>query len=189
MTQFFTIPFLVLTKRKEILQRIAAANGPEHNIVSICSEKEQLAAILTRLLLQPSPEPEKMIVTLLSEISPGFGNIDLHEILKSDPTQIAAGLLKAAGESDEHTKDRARLGINVLADRIQRKSSKKYSAVAIFFEESALGIVQLLSEIISQTKGAQADWERRRCIGAIQEMAVIGGSHLCNALPQVSSFK
>ena len=188
MTQYHTIPFLVLTKRRDLLQRIADANGPSHNIVSICLEKEQLAAILTCLLLQPSPEPGKMIIALLSEASPGFGNIDLQEVLKSDPTRIVCELLKAAGEPDEDIKQRARQGIHVLAERIQRKGSKKYGAVAIFFEESALGIIQLLSEVISQTKGPQQLRERKRCISAMQEMATIAKSHLCNALPQVSSL-
>ena len=185
MTQFFTIPFLVLMKRRDTLQRIADANGASHDILSICSEKDQLAAILACLLLQPSSEPERMITSLLSEASSGFENIDLQEIFKSDPTRIAFELLKASGESDEDSKARARHGLHVLAEKIQRKGNKKYSAVALFFEESSLGIVQLLSEVIGQTKGPQPAWERRRCIGAIQEMAAIAKSHLCNALPQV----
>ena len=186
MTQYYTIPFLVLTKRRDILQRIADANGPPHSIVSMCLEKGQLAAILACVLLQPSPEPEKKIISLLSDASSGFENLDVQEIFKSDPTRIVVELLKAAGESDEDGKNRARQGISFLAERIQRKSSKRYGAVAILFEDGALGIVQLLSEIIGQTKCSQQLWERKRCIGAIQEMALIARSSLCNALPQVS---
>ena len=186
MTQFFTIPFLVSTRKRDILQRIADANGSQHDILTICSEKDQLAAILTCLLLQPSPEPENMILSLLSDASPGFDNIDLQEIFKSDPTRIAFELLKAAGEHDGDGKVRARRAVRVLAEKIQRKNSKKYDAVSVLFEESALGIIQLLSEVIAQTEGPQQLGERKRCIGAIQEMALVARSHLCNALPQVT---
>ena len=186
MTQSYTIPFLILTKRRDILQRIAAANGPDDSIMSICLEEEQLAAILASLLLNTSSEPDATIASLLSEASPEFRDIDIQEIFRSDPTRIAFELLKAAGGSNEGIQLRARQGISVLAERVQRKGSKKQDAVAVFFEESALGIVQLLSEIISQTKGPQPISDRKGCIGALQQMAIIAKSHLCNALPQVS---
>lgn len=188
LTQFHTIPYLILTRSRDILQRIANANGGNKDLVSICSESSQLAAILARLLLHLSPDPENMIMSLLSEVSPEFSKIGPQDIFRSDPTRIAFELLKVAAESEENTKLKAHQGITTLAERIERKSSKKYSAVALFFEESALGIIQLLSEIIGQTKGPRPSWERRRCIGAIQEMAVLAKSHLCNALPQVCTL-
>ena len=193
MTQFYTIPYLILTKKQDVLQRIADSNGPGHSIVSLCMEREQLAAILAYLLLQPSQDSEKLVISLLSEASSDFARSNLTEILKADPTQLAYELLKAASEHNEDTKSRAHSAIQLLAEKAHRRhasskgNAKKHGIVGSFFEESALGIMQLLSDVVSQHRTNQSVSERKRCIGAIQEMAVLARSHLCNALPQVSS--
>ena len=192
-TQFYTIPYLVLTKRKDVLQRIADSNGPNHSIVSLCMEREQLAAILACLLLQPAQDPEHLVISLLSEASPDFAKSSLTEIFKADPTQLAYELLKAASEPNEDIKARAHSAIQLLAEKTHRRHSsskghpKKHAMVGIFFEECALGVMQLLSDVVSQHRMNQSVSERKRCIGAIQEMAILAKSHLCNALPQVCS--
>ena len=185
LTQFHTIPYLVLTKEHDILQRIALSNHGNTDLVSICSESAQLAAILARLLLHLSPDPENTIVSLLSEVSPEFAKISPLDIFRSDPTRIAFELLKVAADSEENLRAKAHQAIITLVKKIQRKSSKSHMAVILFFEESALGILQLLSEVISQSKEPRPDWERRLCVRAVREMAILARGHLCNALPQV----
>ena len=192
-TQFYTIPYLILTKKRDLLQRIADSNGPDCTIVSLCMEREQFAAILAYLLVQPAQDPEHLVISLLSEASPDFAKSNLTELLKADPTQLAYELLKAGSGHDEDTKTRAHSAIQLLAEKTQRKHasskgfSKKHGITGIFFEECALGIMQLLSDVVSQHRMNQSVSERKRCIGAIQEMAVLARSHLCNALPQVCS--
>jgi hypothetical protein len=101
MTQIHTIPKLVLTKRRQILQRIADANGPPCSIDELCMHQEHLPAILACLLLQPSRDPEAMVMSLLSEASPIFQRGSITEVAKIAPANTACELLKVAGE-DEH---------------------------------------------------------------------------------------
>lgn len=100
MTQYHTIPFLILTKRRDILQRIADISE-QKSIKAICMEPVQLAAILSSLLLQYSTNVESMISLALIEVSTEFKDFDLIEAANSNPMLIAFELLKAAGEMEE----------------------------------------------------------------------------------------
>ena len=100
-TQFYTIPYLIATRRRDVLQRIATACGSEHSIKSLCMGHAQLAAILSFLLLQPSVDQENMIMSLLKDASPDFRDVDIIELMKSEPMLTAFELLKVAGEEEE----------------------------------------------------------------------------------------
>ena len=102
MTQVHTVPFFVLTKRQDVLQRIADACG--QSIMALCREHNNLAAILSCVLLQSSSDVESMVMNLLHAVSPEFSNVDCAELLKSEPQATAAELLRAAGEDDDMKK-------------------------------------------------------------------------------------
>lgn len=102
MTQVHTVPFFVLTKRQDVLQRIADACG--QSIMVLCREHNNLAAILSCVLLQSSSNVESMVMNLLHAVSPEFSNVDSAELLKSEPQATAAELLRAAGEEDDMKK-------------------------------------------------------------------------------------
>lgn len=99
LTQVHTIPFLVLTKRHDVLQRIAEACG--QSIMGLCREHNNLAAILSTILLRNSSEADSLVMALLNAVSPEFQNLDCAELLKSEPQATAAELLKFAGEEDQ----------------------------------------------------------------------------------------
>ena len=104
-TQTETLPYLVLTKKKETLQRIALARGT--SVQDICMQpRKNLAAILALLLRQPSNNIEKTAMDILVEIAPEFqenGN-DLSSWIKLEPVLVACELLKAAAEEDSTKK-------------------------------------------------------------------------------------
>ena len=98
-TQVHTVPFFVLTKRQDALQRIAEACN--QSTMALCQEHQNLAAILSNILLQPSADSESLVMALLNSVSPDFKNVDCAELLKSEPQASAAELLKFAGEGEE----------------------------------------------------------------------------------------
>ena len=98
-TQVHTIPFFVLRKRQDILQRIADASG--QTIMALCREHNNMAAILSNVLLQTSADVESLVMALLKSVSPDFHNVDCAELLKSEPQATAAELLKFASDNDE----------------------------------------------------------------------------------------
>ena len=110
LTQSFTVPYLVLTKKRDILQRIADASSMVGNtanltkrltIADICTSPEQLPAILSCLLLQPSSDPQTLIQSLLTQAAPELAALDFIGLMKTDPMRIAFELLRSAGEGDE----------------------------------------------------------------------------------------
>ncbi len=99
LTQVYTIPFLVLTKQQDVLQRIA--DSCNKSIMVLCREHNNLAAILSSVLLQSPSKGESLVMTLLKSASPEFDSVDCAELLKSEPQATATQLLKSAGEDDQ----------------------------------------------------------------------------------------
>jgi len=102
LTQRETIPFLVLTKRKDILQRIASARKPGTSIQDLClSPPRNLAAVLGFFLTQPSTDVEHSVISHLTEVAPGLHDSDLASLVKIDPVLIACEMLEIAADTDE----------------------------------------------------------------------------------------
>lgn len=206
MTQVHTVPNFVLTKKQDILQRIADACG--QSIMVLCREHNNLAAILSCVLLRTSSDVESLVMALLNAVSPEFGNVDCAELLKSEPQSTASELLRAAGENDETKRPKVSrpLGVSVamrskslkahqalhfLADITHGRSvsgrgtARKMDLIGLFFETHVLGIMALLADTINDGKGPQPVLEKIRCLGAIREMIKLAKSHVSNGLPQV----
>ena len=209
MTQVHTVPFLVLTKKQDVLQRIADACG--QSIMVLCREHNNLAAILSCVLLRTSKDAESLVMALLNAVSPEFGNVDCAELLKSEPQSTASELLRAAGEDDEIKESKvsehiavslilrsnplkAHQALHFLAEITHSRSAtgrgtaRKMDLIGQFFETHVLGIMALLADTINDGKGPQPMPEKIRCLGAIREMIKLARSHVSNALPQVSSL-
>ena len=99
MTQAHTVPYFVLTKKQDVLQRIADACG--QSIMVLCRGHNNLAAILSCVLLRTSSDVENLVMALLNAVSPEFGNVDCADLLKSEPQATASELLRAASEDDD----------------------------------------------------------------------------------------
>ena len=209
MTQVHTVPYFVLTKRQDVLQRIADACG--QSIMVLCREHNNLAAILSSVLLQTSSDVESLVMALLNAVSPEFGNVDCADLLKSEPQSTASELLRAAGEEDATKSQkvirslRIRVGVrsnllkahqalHFLAEITHGKSvsgrgtARKMDLIGPFFETHVLGIMALLADTINDGKGPQPILEKIRCLSAIREMIKLAKGHVSNGLPQVSSF-
>ena len=121
MTQVHTVPLFVLTKKQDILQRIADACG--QSIMVLCREHNNLAAILSCVLLRTSNDVENLVMALLNAVSPEFSNVDCTELLKSEPQATASELLRAAGEADEVKK--SKVSIAMLSPELHMLSSSR----------------------------------------------------------------
>ncbi|KAI9820333.1 MAG: serine/threonine-protein kinase M1 [Pycnora praestabilis] len=190
-TQASTLPYLILLKKQDIIQRIAWACGKGTTILSMCFEKQNLAAILALLLVQQSTDVESITMALLCEASPDFKNYDLTDLIKTEPIVTVFELLKAAGSDDESKRPRTHQAIQLVAALDSRKaghtrgSSGRSAVVGPFFEKFVLGIMGEFSETINGVRGPQSTFEKKRCLRGIEEMIKIGKSHVSNALPQI----
>jgi serine/threonine-protein kinase ATR len=109
LTQFDTIPYLVLTKRSDVLRKIAAARNPPASVKDIITHpKRTFAAVLALLLRQQSADAEETVMETLRESAPEFAELDLRGLVNTDPPLIAFELLKATADADETTKVKVR---------------------------------------------------------------------------------
>ena len=106
-TQAYTIPYLVLTKKRDILQRIADSAG--RSTKQLCMDHSNLAATLACILLQESDDMEGLIIALFSSISPEFAKIHYTDLLKAEQPLTAAELLKSTLDDDGTSKPKVRL--------------------------------------------------------------------------------
>ena len=97
-TQMFTLPYLIVTKKRDILQRISDACNRSPK--SLCMEHHNWAAILTNILMQDTDDVEQLMMGLLAPVSSDFAKIHYSELLKAEQPLTAGELLKVATEDE-----------------------------------------------------------------------------------------
>ena len=101
--QTHALPWLVLEKKKDIVQKIAEARQEEEAWRPLM-DSMNLAATLSLLLVQDTDDLEGFAKSRLNEISPHFHAQPLLDLLQSEPVLIVMELLKAAGDADQTRK-------------------------------------------------------------------------------------
>ena len=100
LTEVHTLPYLVYTRRRDIITRIAAAY-PSKSAFELCMERNNFASIIAYLLSQPEENHEAMIYSLLVEIDPNFKETSVTMLLKTEPIPITRELLKNMGDAGD----------------------------------------------------------------------------------------
>ncbi|KAK4982063.1 serine/threonine-protein kinase M1 [Elasticomyces elasticus] len=192
--QYQTLPFLVLTKRTDILRRMALARGPNTSVQDICMHpKLNLAAILATLMAQSSGNMEETVLDNLTEAIPDFERGDLMSLVRLDPVQIACELLKLTGDADASGKPRLYQVIQSFAILVEHRirqskaASKPSRMLASFFEDHVLGILAYFSDIIETPRVEQSIPEKVRCLKALEEMILIAKTNISLAIPQIQA--
>ncbi|KAF2211034.1 hypothetical protein CERZMDRAFT_43856 [Cercospora zeae-maydis SCOH1-5] len=192
LTQRETLPFLLLTKKKDIVQRIANARGNGTTVEDVCMQpRTNLAAILAVLLSQSAHEAEELAFSCLTEVAPDLRKTDIASLVKVDPVLVACEMLKLSGEQAADRKTRAYQAFQTfanIAERApgQRKAhSKSSKAVGQFLDDKVLGILTLFSTMLESGPGAESTLEKVRCLKGMADMFVIAEGKLSFALPQI----
>ncbi|CBF79340.1 protein kinase MEC1 [Aspergillus nidulans FGSC A4] len=188
LTEVYVLPHLVLWRKREVIARIGCTYKDAKTPFDICSEKDNLAAILAFLLCQPSSEPQKMIMSTLSAVDPAFNGRTLAELVRIEPILIACDLLKGLGDSEDEKGAKFQQALRILASLVPRKSayaSKKSNLVGHFIEEHVLGIITQFAHAINDFQIRQPLVEKKRNIMAIGAMIKVAPGHVSSALPQI----
>ncbi|KAL2019577.1 hypothetical protein VTK56DRAFT_9474 [Thermocarpiscus australiensis] len=191
MLQKHALPWLVLTKKREVIQKIAEARG-ETETWQPCLDPANLPSILALLLAQDAPDIAGHAMSLLTHVSSHFDRFELVELLRTDPHMIALELLKAGAEANEARKLRARAALTTMASLLlpdqKDKRTKKSHIVGRYLQQHALGLAARLSEVINDTLQMHPPVaEQKRCLGAMEEMIRVCNSYVCIARPQISA--
>ncbi|RAL13613.1 protein kinase MEC1 [Aspergillus homomorphus CBS 101889] len=188
LTEVHVLPYLVFTHKREIIARVGATYKEIKTPFDVCSEKNNLAAILAFLLSQPSSNPEDSIMSTLSTVDLAFRKRTLAELLRIEPILIACDLLKNLGDSSAKKGARFHQALQLLATLVPRKSinaQKRGNLIGHFIEEHVLGIITQFANAINDFQVRQSLMEKRRNLAAIGEMIKIAQGHVSSALPQI----
>ncbi|RYP77529.1 hypothetical protein DL771_001102 [Monosporascus sp. 5C6A] len=178
------MPWLVLTKKRDVIQKIAEVRGEEEPWQP-CLDNANLGPILALLLIQEVSDVQEYSMTLLRQISSHFDGLSLVELLQMEPLITTLELLKAAGDADETHKPH--MALLILAAFGETKQKKSH-ATGRFLQQHALGLMARLTDVINDTSGIQNPiQERKRCIKAMEEMIRVGKSYIRIARPQMSA--
>jgi serine/threonine-protein kinase ATR len=103
MLQKHALPWLVLTKKREVLQKFTEARG-EAQTWEACVDAANLPSILALLLVQDVPDVSAHAMSLLGHVSSHVDGFQLVELLRTDPIGIALELFKTGAEANETRK-------------------------------------------------------------------------------------
>jgi serine/threonine-protein kinase ATR len=197
-TQADTLPHLVLSKRRDIIEKIAQAR--KASIIDVLTHpRANLAKILALLLSQPAADVEKTAMETLAAIDPAIrdgSNNRLDSWVALDITGIAIEILKLAADQEGVRKKPYYNGFSTLASLApdtksgQRKSTSKSKNLDAFCETHILGIIAYFSNVIEapSAQGKAVPYtmpERKRCIAAIGDLIYLARFSVNGALPQI----
>lgn len=106
LTQSYTLPHLVLTKRRDVIEKIAQARKVAVAEV-LTQPRSNLAKILALLLSQSVPDVESFALETLAEIEPAMregSNNRLETLIALDITGVAIEILLLSAEREEPRK-------------------------------------------------------------------------------------
>ncbi|KAH8885781.1 hypothetical protein GQ53DRAFT_797114 [Thozetella sp. PMI_491] len=190
--QHHALPYLVLNKKRDVIQKITEARGEEHTFQP-CLDLRNLPGILALLISRESHDVERDAMKLLHEISPHFDKFTFADLLKMEPIGTSVELLKAGGEADGPRKARCRAGLALLAKLVHDDSDtegegKKRNRVGRFIQSHALGVTPRLTEIINDPKSIRPPvQEQIRCIRAMEELVIVCKSYVRVSRPEMAA--
>ncbi|KAG4443512.1 hypothetical protein IFR05_000985 [Cadophora sp. M221] len=185
LTQSYTLPFLVLNGKVDVINRISEARQDPDNWAS-CLDPSNLAPILALLLVQDVPNLDSFVMGLFRRLSSSFKDNVLADLLKIEPMYQALYLLKAAGEASESKKSRIRVAIKFLATRGgEITDSKRPNSMSAFLNQHILGLVTRIVEAVNGTRDEHMITERERSIKAMEELVKLAKTDARAARPQL----
>ncbi|KAI1825007.1 phosphatidylinositol 3 [Xylaria intraflava] len=188
--QAYALPYLVLNKKKDVIQKIAEIRN-EKEPWQPCLDNANLGRILALLLTQETADIQQYTMSLLQHISPHFDQFSLVDLLQIEPLATTLNILKAAADADGSRKSYIRSALNQMATMILIASGepkKKSQSTGRFLHHHALGLMAQLTDVINDSSIVRAPFhERRRCIKAMEEMILVGKNDVRIARPQISA--
>ncbi|KAF8469032.1 hypothetical protein BDZ91DRAFT_776018 [Kalaharituber pfeilii] len=185
LTQSYTLPYLILFRKNEIIERITQAIG-NTTVKEMCVTKSNMTAILAVLLTQDIDNAEMTAINLLQSVSPEFGKVSFADLVRSDPIPLAEELIKMAGDENETKNETKKEKIfDALQTPGASKKEKKVDPLGIFFENNVLGIMAQFSDTIHDVRGRSTPMEKIRCLRGIGEMVKLSKGCATSALPQI----
>ncbi|KAG5942731.1 hypothetical protein E4U59_000920 [Claviceps monticola] len=172
--QTHALPWLVLDKQQDVIQRIAEARQ-DKDPSNLIMDAPNLASTLSLLLVQDTDNIEEFTKSRLDLVSPHFASVSLLETFQTEPVVTTLELLKAAVNADETKQALVRRALLFVAKTILSTSKetrgRKGNPIGRFLQPHILGLMPRLTDVINDSVSLQTSvMEKRISIGALEEM-------------------
>ncbi|KAK4200596.1 hypothetical protein QBC40DRAFT_68990 [Triangularia verruculosa] len=189
--QRHALPWLVLSRKRDVIQKIAEARGEKESWAP-CVDAENLPSILALLLVQQVPDVVEHSMALLQHTSAHFNKSPLGDFLRTGPLLIAVELFKYAAAGDDDRKPQVRTALVTMATLVKGvqkdKNMSKTDWIGGFLHPYALGMAARLVETINDTHNVHPPMqERKLCIRAMEVMIRVCSSYASIARTQISA--
>jgi cell cycle checkpoint protein MEC1 len=177
--QSYTVPYLLTYYKKDLIAEIAATREGKSKLELLLANKAKIFAFLLISLPDPS---ESKIHGILSNVCPEISKTSLSAICGS-PLSSIWELLKMYsndGKNDEVITKSIGFLLQLTTPDVPEKQR-----VSTFFQKNTLGIVNLFTDVIRDTRGSQPFDEKLRSFCAIELLVQISSSFIVSALPQI----
>jgi serine/threonine-protein kinase ATR len=185
LTQTEIVPFLVLTKRFDVLQRVTQAR-PDIDTVEalIMQPRRNMACVIAKLLLEFGSE--SAAAAHLQEAAPALKG-KFAELIQVDPVSTMCEVLKSTVDHGEGAQVKSKKAFDLVAKITMANSpeAKADEYLTSFLEEYVLGIMAHFTDIVDNSKDRQSLSDKRRALKAIEELIKRSGLRIELALPQV----
>ncbi|EGX95160.1 phosphatidylinositol 3- and 4-kinase, putative [Cordyceps militaris CM01] len=190
--QTHALPWLVLDKRTEVIQKFAEARQDSLGWEPLM-DNANMAAILSLLMIQETDDIETFVKSRLNDVGLHLPDRRIVDLLQIEPVLIAIELLKAAGQADGARKETITEALRWMATSIltanpDTKKLKKGNVIGKFLQSHILGLMARLTDVINDPAMMHpGEMEQRNCIRALDEMIILCQSHARIARPQISA--
>lgn len=97
------LPWLVLHRKQQIIQKISEARG-DAELEHMFLDDTNLSTILARLLVQDTPDAEEFAMSALRDACPKFSTTTLKELLQTTAVPTTLELFRMSVEGDDQMK-------------------------------------------------------------------------------------
>jgi hypothetical protein len=186
-TQAYTVPLFVVTKRNDILQRIAQACTKTGSIQDIItSPRKNYASVFARLLLATGDSPQHAIA-LLQQAAPRL-QASFSQMIEVEAVKIGCEILSVAGDWPESRKPKIGEAFNLLVLILAGAgglSNEDLHPLQAYIEDNGLGIMTHFIDITDNPKSHITTLEKQKAIKSIEQFIVVTGPHIVWVLAQV----
>lgn len=186
-THRYTVPFMVLTKRKDVLLRISEALELQVERLLLSDISKTVAV----LLIQGSSDLGEFVMQSLIDIHQPFSNVKLQQIVNTSRLEIACEVLKLHDPEDKEKSERITKVFEfletLLYPKVKRKSSKMQPG-EYFFDVNILGVAAPFAVTIRGTDNTIPFTEKIQCLNGIAKLISCSGNSFSKSVPQICTL-
>ncbi|KAI8161324.1 hypothetical protein K4K49_000489 [Colletotrichum sp. SAR 10_70] len=188
--QTHALPWLVLMKKRDVIQKIAEARG-EKDVGFPVMDSINIGPVLGLLLVQDVPDVAQFTMARLVEFAPTLADTTLADVIQAELVMVVLELLKAAAEADEARKARVIDAIATMCNLVMaanKEKPKKGNLIGRFLQAYMLGLMARLADVINDFHGLCLPPEEQiRCIRALEEAIKLCQSYVRIARPHIAA--